>query len=172
MAMRLPFSHILAVVLGFSVVTVLLFGVPTAVRAAGGTESVETAAKDAQASVEKTSSKIAADFEEMWHRISDTRLRNRTPDQIVAWVIVGLLVGSLAGGLTGLKPTGFGQVGRLVFGLCGAFLGGVAANLTRVDFGWGPVLIRYEDLFFSFAGAVLIVILFRLIRRASKKSKS
>jgi len=105
----------------------------------------------------------------LWKSIDGQRLKNRTPDQIVAWGIMGALVGAVAGMATSLKTTGLGKVGRLLLGLAGAFIGGVVVTATRADFGWGPVLIRYEELLFSFAGAVVLIVCSRLIRSRWKK---
>ena len=45
-----------------------------------------------------------------------------------------------------------------VFGLIGAFLGGMVAHVTQLDLGLGPVLIRYEDLLLSLVGGVLVLL--------------
>lgn len=105
----------------------------------------------------------------LWKSIDGQRLKNRTPDQIVAWAIMGVLVGAVAGMATALTTTGLGKVGRLLLGLAGAFIGGVVVSVTGADFGWGPVLIRYEELLFSFAGAVVLIVCSRLIRSRWKK---
>jgi len=100
-----------------------------------------------------------ATMEDVWKRVDEARLKNRSPDEIVAWALMGILVGAVAAMVTSLK--GAGRVGYLVSGLVGAFIGGILVHLTRVDFGWGPVLIRYEELLFSFVGAILIVLILK-----------
>ena len=82
---------------------------------------------------------------------------------------MGALVGGVAGSLTRLKPTGAGHLGRLFLGLAGAFLGGIVVHVGNFNFGWGPVLIRYEELFFSLVGAILLVALGRIVRSRMKK---
>ena len=101
-----------------------------------------------------------ATMDDVWRRLDEARLKNRSPDEIIAWALMGILVGAVAGVLTSLKSPG--KVGYLVSGLVGAFIGGILVNLTKVNFGWGPVLIRYEELLFSLAGAILIVALLKL----------
>lgn len=71
--------------------------------------------------------------------------------------------------LTSLKTTGLGKLGRLLLGLTGAFVGGMAVHVGRIDFGMGPVLIRYEELLFSLVGAVLLIIGARFFRSGAKK---
>lgn len=108
---------------------------------------------------------------DLWRRIDEARLVNRTGDELVAWVIVGVLVGAVAGMMTPLKSTGTGRMGRLLLGLVGSFIGGVVVHVGQFDFGWGPVLIRYEELFFALVGAVLLVVVGRLFGRKATKKK-
>jgi uncharacterized membrane protein YeaQ/YmgE (transglycosylase-associated protein family) len=127
------------------------------------------AAQETTAAVSQAGRSVADQAEQLWQRIDSARLKNRTPDELVAWVIMGVLVGAVAGMMTSLKPTGLGKLGRLLLGLVGAFLGGIFVRATRLDFGWGPVLIRYEELAFSLLGSILLLILARFVRSLSKK---
>lgn len=95
----------------------------------------------------------AINADELWRRIDEQRLVNRTPDQIVAWVIMGLLAAGLLRRFTKLK-----EAAALPIGLVGAFLGGIVVNVTGLNLGLGPVLIRYEDLLVSLVGALLILL--------------
>lgn len=133
--------------------------------------AVNEAVQETKVAAESAGKSAAQGAKELWQRIDEARLSNRTPDEIVAWVIMGMLVGAVAGMMTGLKPTGLGKVGRLLLGLVGAFLGGMVVHVGRFDFGWGPVLIRYEELLFSLLGAVVLVVLAKVIfSRAKKKT--
>jgi uncharacterized membrane protein YeaQ/YmgE (transglycosylase-associated protein family) len=89
----------------------------------------------------------------LWQRIDEKRLKNRTPDEIVAMVIMGALVGGLL-----YRFGKRGQVMSIVLGMVGAFLGGIIANIAHIDLGLGPVLITYEELFFSLLGGVLLIV--------------
>jgi len=131
-----------------------------------GADDVVTKTKDA---VSKAGRSAADQAEQLWKQIDAARLKNRTPDEIVAWVIMGVLVGAVAGMMTSLKPSGLGNVGRLLLGLAGAFLGGIVLRVSRLDFGWGPVLIRYEELAFSLLGAILLLVIAKFIRSRSRK---
>ena len=122
-------------------------------KAKDATTAVEGAVKDAKEAVTDATRSAGEKFQELWRRVDESRLKNRTRDEIVAWVIMGVLVGAVAGMMTSLKTTGLGKLGRLLLGLAGAFLGGVVVHVANVDFGMGPVLIRYEELLFSFGGA-------------------
>jgi len=120
------------------------------VCAADSVKQVENAVRDAEKSASQS-------IDTLWSRIEESRLKNRTPDEIVAWVIMGVLAGALAGLMTPLKCTGSGILARLGLGLAGAFVGGMIVRIARIDFGLGPVLIRYEELLFSLVGAVLLL---------------
>src|SRR5205085_12164648 len=64
------------------------------------------------------------------------------PGGLVAWLIIGLLAGWLAGVI--MPGKGFGLIGDLIIGLVGAFLGGLLINLLVPDatFGfWGSLVV-------------------------------
>ncbi len=64
------------------------------------------------------------------------------PGGLVAWIIIGLVAGWLAGVI--MPGKGFGLVGDLIIGLVGAFVGGLIVNLVAPDatFGfWGSLLV-------------------------------
>ena len=153
----------------FLILACLAAGPALAVDEPGLVAKTKEAAQETTAAVEKAGRSAADQADQLWRRIDAARLKNRTPDEIVAWVIMGALVGGLAGMMTSLKPTGLGHLWRLALGLGGAFLGGIFAQLTKLDFGWGPVLIRYEELAFSLLGAVLLVVLAKVVRSHSTK---
>ena len=136
------------------------------------TAAVQGAAKDAKESVQDAGRAVGKSFENLWQRVDESRLKHRNRDEIVAWVIMGVLVGAVAGMFTSLKSTGAGKVGRLFLGLAGAFIGGLVVKLAQINFGWGPVLIRYEELLFSLIGAIVLLVVARLIRSAARKKPS
>ena len=160
---------------GLLILTLNLLSGPQAVRAEspGVVEQTKTKAgevtKAVTTSVEDAGRTAVAEAKSLWARIDEKRLVNRTADELVAWVIMGVLVGALAGMLTTLKTTGAGKLGRLLLGLAGAFLGGMIVHVAQIDFKWGPVLIRYEELVFSFVGALLVLGGVRLYNTVAKK---
>ena len=114
--------------------------------------------------IQDTGKMTAEKAQTLWQRIDEGRLKNRTRDQIVAWVIMGLLAGGLL--------HGFGKRSLLVsviLGLAGAFIGGIVANVTQLNLGLGPVLVTYEDLLFTLVGAVMIIC---IVRWATSKRAS
>ena len=73
---------------------------------------------------------------------------------ILAWIVVGLIAGWLAGKVT--KGSGFGLIGDIILGIIGALVGGFLAGSL---FGLGDVItgINVTTLVVAFLGAVLVV---------------
>lgn len=79
---------------------------------------------------------------------------------ILTWLIVGLVAGLLASFVVG---GGFGLLGDIVIGILGAFVGGW---LFR-QLGWSaPFGGLAGTIFVAFIGAVVLLAILRLIRRA------
>lgn len=133
-------------------------------------ERVTTATESAKASVQDMSKAAADKVDQIWQRIDERRLKNRTFDEIVAWVIMGILVGACASLLTVLRTSAAQRFITLALGLVGAFVGGILAHVAQLDFGMGPVLIRYEDLLLSLVGGLLLIVAVKLVaaRRRGK----
>lgn len=77
---------------------------------------------------------------------------------ILTWLIVGLVAGVLASFVVG---RGYGLLGDIVIGIIGAFLGGW---LFR-QMGWHTFGGLAGTIFVAFIGAVVLLLLLRLIRR-------
>lgn len=78
---------------------------------------------------------------------------------ILTWLIVGLVAGVLASFVVG---GGFGLLGDIVVGILGAFVGGW---LFR-QLGWStPFGGLVGTIFVAFIGAIVLLLLLRLIRR-------
>jgi len=80
-------------------------------------------------------------------------------ESLLLLLVVGLIAGWLAGKL--IRGGGFGLVGDLVVGVLGAFLGGWLFGKLGISAGGllGSIIV-------AFVGAVILVLLLRLIRRA------
>lgn len=105
-------------------------------------------------------------------KISDNSPLNRTRDENVAFVLMGVLVASVAGMFSKVGCTVLGIAGRLALGLGGAFIGGMVVRVAEIDFEWGTVTMGYEELLFSLLGAVAIVAVSRGIQYQMRKKKS
>ena len=80
---------------------------------------------------------------------------------ILAWIIVGLIAGFLAGVV--VKGGGFGLIGDIIVGVIGGLLGGwISVNLLHFGSMTG---INLESILVAFVGAVILLLIVRLIRR-------
>ena len=79
------------------------------------------------------------------------------PGGIVAWLVVGLVAGWLAGIV--MKGGGYGILGDIVLGIVGAFIGGFVFSLITgggtAGF-WGSIGI-------AFVGAVILIAILRAL---------
>lgn len=79
---------------------------------------------------------------------------------IVTWIIVGLVAGLLASFVVG---GGFGLLGDILVGIAGAFVGGWLFSKLGVSSPFGGLA---GTIFTAFIGAVVLLVLLRVIRRA------
>jgi uncharacterized membrane protein YeaQ/YmgE (transglycosylase-associated protein family) len=87
-------------------------------------------------------------------------------DTIIIWLIVGLVAGLLASAL--VRGSGYGLLGDIVLGIVGAFVGGW---LFR-ELGWhAPFAGIAGVILVAFVGAVLVLLVFRLLRGATTRSR-
>jgi uncharacterized membrane protein YeaQ/YmgE (transglycosylase-associated protein family) len=78
-------------------------------------------------------------------------------DEIVVWVIVGLIGGSLAGRLIAWDRQGFGLFRNLGLGLVGALIGGVVFRLFGLLSSLDRVSISLRDVVAAFAGSLVVL---------------
>ena len=80
---------------------------------------------------------------------------------ILSWIVVGLIAGWLAGMV--VKGGGFGLIVDIIVGVVGALLGGWIAT-TFLNIG-GVSGINLQSILVAFGGAVLLLLVLRLIGR-------
>ena len=81
-------------------------------------------------------------------------------DPILTWLIVGLVAGVLASMVVG---DGYGIIGDIVVGIVGAFIGGYVFR----EAGWHSPLNGLAGVIaVAFVGAVILLLLLRLFKRA------
>jgi uncharacterized membrane protein YeaQ/YmgE (transglycosylase-associated protein family) len=79
---------------------------------------------------------------------------------ILAWIVVGLIAGWLAGMV--MRGGGYGLIGDIVVGVVGALLGGWIAT-TFLHVAGGMTGINLYSILVAFVGAVVLLVLLRLI---------
>ena len=79
---------------------------------------------------------------------------------ILSWIVVGWIAGWLAGQV--MKGSDFGLIGDIVVGVIGGLLGGwIATSLLHL--GTEVNGINLESILVAFAGAVVLLVGFRLL---------
>ena len=84
---------------------------------------------------------------------------NLDPGGLIAWLVVGLIAGWLAGQF--MKGGGYGLVGDIVLGIVGAFIGGFIFSLVLPGSSVGLI----GSIIVAFVGAVILIALARALTR-------
>jgi uncharacterized membrane protein YeaQ/YmgE (transglycosylase-associated protein family) len=82
-----------------------------------------------------------------------------TIETILLWAVIGLIAGWLASAVVG---GGYGLVGDIVVGVVGAFIGGFLFRRTGAGVPLGGLP---GTIFIAFIGAVVLLLLLRLVNR-------
>ena len=85
-------------------------------------------------------------------------------NDLLTWIIVGLVAGVLASIVMG---EGYGLVGDIIIGIIGAFVGGWVFRTLGVHSPWGGL---GGTIFVAFIGAVVLLFVLRLIRRGTRRA--
>lgn len=80
-----------------------------------------------------------------------------TLSQLIVWIIVGLLGGSLAGLATKWNREGFGLVRNLGLGLAGALVGGFLFRLFGLFPNLDLISISLRDIVAAFVGSLIVL---------------
>jgi uncharacterized membrane protein YeaQ/YmgE (transglycosylase-associated protein family) len=82
-----------------------------------------------------------------------------SPGPVIAWLVIGLLAGAIAGRLA--QGRGYGCLGDIILGLIGAFIGGLIVsafvNNTKTAGFFGTLGV-------AILGALVLILAFRTIR--------
>ena len=79
-----------------------------------------------------------------------------TIDQLIVWIVVGLLGGSIAGLLLTWNRTGFGFLKNLGLGLAGALVGGLLFRLFGLFPALALIAISLRDIVSALVGSLLV----------------
>jgi len=84
---------------------------------------------------------------------------NLEPGGLIAWLVVGLIAGWLAGQF--MKGGGYGIIGDIVLGVIGAFIGGFIFSLLLPGTSVGLI----GSIVVAFIGAVILIVIARALTR-------
>ena len=82
---------------------------------------------------------------------------------ILSWLVVGLIAGFLASQV--MRGGGYGLIGDIIVGIVGALIGGFLAS-TLLKMPNAVNGINLTSIIVAFIGAVILIAILRLIRRA------
>jgi uncharacterized membrane protein YeaQ/YmgE (transglycosylase-associated protein family) len=77
--------------------------------------------------------------------------------QLIVWIVVGLIAGTVVGRLIAWDRRGFGFWGNLLLGLIGAVVGGLAFRLFGLFPSLASVAISLRDIVAAFAGSFVVL---------------
>jgi uncharacterized membrane protein YeaQ/YmgE (transglycosylase-associated protein family) len=93
-----------------------------------------------------------------------------TIDQLIVWIVVGLIGGSLAGLLIKWDRKGFGFIRNLAIGLAGALIGGLLFRLFRLFPGLDRIAISLRDIVAALVGSFIVLLAYWLWERFGKRN--
>jgi uncharacterized membrane protein YeaQ/YmgE (transglycosylase-associated protein family) len=88
--------------------------------------------------------------------------------QVIVWIIVGLLGGSLAGLMITRERKGFGILRNLGIGLIGALVGGQLFRMLGIFPGLDRVAVSVRDVVAALIGSLLVLAVIGLWQRFRK----
>jgi uncharacterized membrane protein YeaQ/YmgE (transglycosylase-associated protein family) len=87
-----------------------------------------------------------------------------TIEELVVWLVIGMLAGTLAGLITTRKKAGYGHLANFGLGLVGALIGGFLFDLFGIAPGLDNISISLRDIIAALAGALLFLVLLHYAR--------
>lgn len=84
-------------------------------------------------------------------------------ETLLIWIVVGLIAGWLASAVVG---GGYGVIGDIVVGIVGSFVGGFIFRALHIH---SPVGGLAGTILVAFVGAIVLLVLIRLIRSAGPR---
>jgi uncharacterized membrane protein YeaQ/YmgE (transglycosylase-associated protein family) len=91
-----------------------------------------------------------------------------TATQLIVWIIVGALGGSLAGLIAKRERKGFGVFGNLGLGLAGALIGGLLFRMFGLFPQLDQVSVSLRDIIAALAGSLLLLAALWLWERSKR----
>ena len=87
-------------------------------------------------------------------------------DEVITWLIVGALAGSLAGMVVKWRREGFGPLMNLAIGLIGGLIGGLVFKILKINLGIvGGIAVTSEDVVEAFVGALIFLAAVWIMRK-------
>jgi uncharacterized membrane protein YeaQ/YmgE (transglycosylase-associated protein family) len=94
---------------------------------------------------------------------------NETLVELVVWIIVGMLAGSLTGLAVKRTKKGFGWYVNLGIGMAGALIGGFLFDLLKIDLGLVNISVSLQDVVAAFVGSLIFLVVLFYVRKWYRK---
>lgn len=91
---------------------------------------------------------------------------------VIVWLILGALAGTLVGATVKGTKHGFGIWKNLGVGLLGALVGGLVFRLLKIDFGLGQIAVTANDVLAALLGSFAVLGVIAGVRRKRPKPPS
>jgi uncharacterized membrane protein YeaQ/YmgE (transglycosylase-associated protein family) len=88
--------------------------------------------------------------------------------ELITWIVMGLLGGSLAGLIITRERKGFGLARNMALGLAGAIVGGLLFRLLGLLPGLDQISISLRDVVAAFVGSLIVLAAIGLWQRLQK----
>jgi len=92
-----------------------------------------------------------------------------TLSEIIVWLVVGGLVGTLIGRLVTRQKAGFGVWKNLGVGLVGALIGGVIFKVFKIEL-FKDIAISVHDIVAAVIGSVIFLAILAFLRKRKQKT--
>ena len=89
---------------------------------------------------------------------------NVTIEELIVWLVIGMLAGTLAGLIVTRKKAGYGHMTNLGLGLVGALLGGFLFDLFGIAPALDTIAISLRDIVAALTGALLFLVALHFAR--------
>jgi uncharacterized membrane protein YeaQ/YmgE (transglycosylase-associated protein family) len=93
-------------------------------------------------------------------------------DQLIVWIVTGLIGGALAGAFMTWERGGFGLFRNLALGLAGALIGGLLFRLFGIWPALDKIAISLRDVIAAFVGSLVVLAALWIWRKFSSSEAS
>jgi uncharacterized membrane protein YeaQ/YmgE (transglycosylase-associated protein family) len=93
-------------------------------------------------------------------------------DQVIVWIVVGLIGGALAGALMTWERGGYGLWRNLALGLAGAVIGGLLFRVFGIWPGLDKIAISPRDIVSAVVGSLLVLAALWVWRKFGSSQKN
>ena len=88
---------------------------------------------------------------------------------LIVWIIIGALAGSLVGLALKRSKKGFGWLANVGIGMAGALIGGFLFDILKIDLGLANISVSLQDIVSAFVGSLIFLAIIFFVKRQNLK---